>query len=220
MQITHEEAHRLIQFNADGELKAQQKNMLASHLDSCSECQRYADSIAGVESILRPMLQRQWKHEHLPLSIGALRSTERSSAERIILATRIAAFAVVFIGFFFGAWNFTVSSKRTPTPYLPNVPAIPTPFTSTMTAGTESSFENCVMTSYIVQQGDTLASIAYRFSAPVDTILQMNGRYNETINTGETLIVPSCNFTPTNPAMSHTTTFTPVLYSTTTTPDV
>lgn len=219
MQITHEEAHRLIQFNADGVLKVQQRNLLTSHLDGCVECQRYADSIKGVESILRPMLQQQWKHQHLPLSISALTANEKSASERMVLATRIAALAVVFIGFFFGAWNFTVSSKRTPTPFLLNVPAIPTPFTSTVTAGTESSFENCAMMSYVVQQDDTLAGIASRFSVPVDDILHINGVQSESVNTGETLLVPSCNFTPTNPAMAHTTTFTPVLYSTTTTPD-
>jgi hypothetical protein len=172
-----------------------------------------------VESILRPMLQRQWKHEHLPLSIGTLTTKQKSVSERMVVATRIAAFAVVFIGFFFGAWNFTVSSRRTPTPFFPNVPVIPTAFTSTMTAGTESSFNNCAMTTYMVEPDDTLTSIAYRFSVSVGDIIEVNALHNETVNTGETLLIPSCNFTPTNPAVAHTTTFTPVLYSTTTTPD-
>ena len=219
MQIAHEEAHTLIQFNTDGELKTQQKQILVSHLDACAECQQYADSIKGVESILRPMLQRQWSTQHLPLSIGALTAKQNSTSERLIVATRIAGFAVVFIGFFFGAWNFTVSSRRTPTPFLPNVPVIPTAFTSTVTAGTESSFKNCGMTSYLVQPGDSVASIAYRFSVPMDDILQVNAMQTEIVSTGETLLIPMCNFTPTNPAIAHTTTFTPVLYSTTTTPD-
>lgn len=169
--------------------------------------------------MLRPMLQRRWAKEHLPLSIGALTAKQKSASERMVLATRIAAFAIVFIGFFFGAWNFTVSSRRTPTPFFPNVPVIPTAFTSTVTAETESSFSNCVMTSYLVQPNDTLASIAYRFSVPEADIMQINAMRNATVNTGEALMIPDCNFTATNPAVAHTTTFTPVLYSTTTTPD-
>ena len=219
MHITHEEAHHLIQFHADGALKAQQRHLLITHLEDCAECQQYAASIQRMESMLRPMLRRNWDREPLPLSIGAFTAKGKSTAERMLVATRIAALAVVFLAFFFGAWNFTVSSRRTPTPFLQSVPVIPTPFTSTVTAGTEASFANCAMTTYMVEQNDTLAYIASKFSASIDHIMQVNSMQNEIVITGETLIIPVCNFTPTNPAVAHTTTFTPVLYSTTTTPD-
>lgn len=219
MQITHEEAHRLIQFEADGELKLQQRNMLASHLQECSTCQQYADSIETMESILRPMLQRNWNREHHPLPLRMLMARENSSVpERLLMATRIAALAVVFLAFFASAWNFTLSSRRTPTPFLQSVPVIPTPFTSTMTAGTQAGFENCTINIYTVQENDTLASIADRFAIPADHIRQINPVRSETLTTGQVLSIPLCNLTPANPTASHTTTFTPVLYSSTTTP--
>jgi hypothetical protein len=219
MQITHEEAHKLIQFHVDGALIAQQKHLLTSHLDVCVECRKYADSIENVDLILRPLLHRQWDREPLPLSIGVLRAQDKSVSERMVVATRIAALAVVFLGFFFGAWNFSISTRRTPTPFFPNIPVIPTPFTSTVTVDTESTLENCAMTSYVVEKNDTLASIAFRFSVSIDDIMQVNAIRNQTVNTGEHLSIPVCNPTPTNPATAHTTTFTPARYSTTITPD-
>lgn len=219
MQITHQEAHKLIHFSADGALKNQQRQLLASHLQHCVECQRYAEGIAQVESALRPMLRRQWNEKHVPLSIDLLRAKDLASSERMLVATRIAAFAVVFVAFFFGAWNFTVFSRRAPAPFRQTVPVIPTPFTSTVTAGTEVSFEDCAMVAYVVQPNDTLAGIADQFSVPIDHILRLNSVQNETVISGDTLIIPSCGSTPTRPPTAHTTTFTPVLYSTTTTPD-
>jgi hypothetical protein len=219
MQITHEEAHRLIQFDADGELKPQQRNLLASHFQECATCQQYADSIVTMESILRPMLQRNWDQEHRPLPLTTLMAKEKSrGSDRLLMATRIAAMAVAFLAFFASAWNLTLSSRRTPTPFLQSVPVIPTPFTSTMTAGTQTGFENCTVTSYTVQENDTLASIADRFAIPAEHIRQMNPIRSETLTSGQLLSIPLCNLTPANPTASHTTTFTPVLYSSTTTP--
>lgn len=219
MQITHEEAHKLIQFEADGELKLQQRNMLASHLQECATCQQYADSIETMESILRPMLHRIWDQEHRPLPLRMLMAKENSSvSERLLMATRIAALAVAFLAFFAGAWNFTLSSRRTPTPFLQSVPVIPTPFISTMTVGTQTGFENCTMISYAVEDNDTLAGIADQFSVPAEQIRQINPIRGETLTSGQVLSIPLCNLTPANPTASHTTTFTPVLFSSTTTP--
>lgn len=219
MQITHEEAHRLIQFHVDGELKTQQRNLLNTHLVECAACQQYAETIEKMESVLRPMLHRNWDREPLPLSIGMLMVRDRSRGlERIAVATRIAALAVVFLAFFAGVWNFTISPQRTPTPFLQSFPLIPTPSTSTTTAGTETGFENCTLASYVIKKKDTLASIASRFAVPAQQIRQINSMPNESLIPGQVLSIPICSSTPANPTASHTTTFTPVLYSITTTP--
>lgn len=219
MQISHEEAHRLIQFHVDGELKTPQRNLLSSHLEECARCQQYADSVVKMESILRPMLRRNWSREPLPLSIGRLMEREKYKvSDRVILATRIAALAVVFLAFFATAWNFTSPSRRTPTPLLQSVPIIPTPFTSTMTAGTETGFANCTMVSYMIQENETLASIASQFAVPPQQIRQINAMPGESVSTGQVLSIPICSSTPANPTASHTTTFTPVLYTITMTP--
>jgi hypothetical protein len=220
MQISHEEAHRLIQFHVDGELKTPQSNLLTSHLQECAKCQQYAATIEKMESVLRPLLHRNWDQEPLPLSIGMLMERDKYRAsERIVVATRIAALAVVFLAFFASAWNFTRTSRQTPTPLLQNVPVIPTPFTSTMTVGTEIGFENCTMLSYLIQKNDTLASIASQFAVPAQQIRQINAMQNDSVNTGQVLSIPICSSTPANPTASHTTTFTPVLYTIATTPD-
>jgi hypothetical protein len=173
-----------------------------------------------MESILRPMLQRNWDQEHRPLPLSMLMAKQKSrGSDRLLLATRIAALAVAFVAFFASAWNFTLSSRRTPTPFWQSVPVIPTPLTSTVTAGTQTSFENCMITGYTVQENDTLASIADRFAIPAEQIRQINSIRSETLTSGQLLSIPLCNLTPANPTASHDTTFTPVLYSSTTTPE-
>lgn len=220
MQISHEEAHRLIQFHIDGELKTPQSNLLTSHLRECAKCQQYAATIEKMESVLRPLLHRNWDRDPLPLSISMLLEKDKYRAsDRIVVATRIAALAVVFLAFFASAWNFASTSRQTPTPLLQNVPVIPTPFTSTMTVGTEIGFENCTMLSYLIQKNDTLASIASQFAVPAQQIRQMNAMQNDSVNAGQVLSIPICSSTPANPTASHTTTFTPVLYTIATTPD-
>jgi hypothetical protein len=219
MQISHEEAHRLIQFHVDGELKTPQSYLLTSHLKECAKCQQYAATIEKMESALRPLLHRNWDREPLPLSIGMLMERDKFRAfDSILMATRIAALAVVFLAFFASAWNFTSTSRQTPTPLLQNVPVIPTPFTSTMTVGTEIGFENCTVLSYLIQKNDTLASISSQFAVPAQQIRQINAMQNDSVNAGQVLSIPICSSTPANPTASHTTTFTPVLYTIATTP--
>jgi hypothetical protein len=219
MQISHEEAHRLIQFHVDGELKTPQSNLLTSHLKECAKCQQYAATIEKMESALRPLLHRNWDRDPLPLSISMLLEKDKYRAsDRIVVATRIAALAVVFLAFFASAWNFTSTSRQTPTPLLQNVPVIPTPFTSTMTVGTEIGFENCTVLSYLIQKNDTLASISSQFAVPAQQIRQINAMQNDSVNAGQVLSIPICSSTPANPTASHTTTFTPVLYTIATTP--
>lgn len=220
MQITHEEAHKLIDFDADEGLRAHQKILLTSHLDVCVQCRSYADSIQKMESVLRPMLHRNWDQQPIPLSIDMLTAKGKLGilSDRFVVATRIAALGVVFLTFFFGAWNFTLTSSRTPTPFLQSVPHIPTPSTSTMTASTEIGLENCTMVTHIVEKNDTLASIAYHFAVPIKDLVQANAMRSETVVSGQKLIVPVCSSTPTNAATAHTTTFTPDVHPITITP--
>jgi hypothetical protein len=215
MQITHEEACQLIQFDADQGLKTHQKNLLASHLEVCSQCRNYADSIQKIESALVPMLHRAWDRQPIPLSVGVLTAKEKRTSERLVMATRIAALAVVFLAFFFGAWNSTVSSGRTPTPFLQSVPMIPTPSTFTMTARTETK-DSCSLYTHVVEKNDTLAAIAYQYAVRVEDIIAANAMQDNTVITGAVLMIPVCQSTPTT--IAHTTTFTPVLPSITITP--
>ena len=219
MQITHEEAHSLIQFNSDEGLKTHQKNLLTSHLEVCPACRKYAESLREMESVLRPMLHRHWHRQPIPLSMSiAIRERSSTISERLLVATRIAAVGIVFLAFFFSTWNFTGPSRKTPTPFLQSVPLIPTPSTSTMTASTGTSLENCAMTSYTVEKRDTLASIADRFAVSVEDIVQANSIQSETFMIGQTLVIPVCGSISTNTATIYTTMITPVLHTSTITP--
>src|ERR1044071_5362109 len=102
MQITHEEAHKLIQFSIEQVLIPQEKNALRAHLESCVECRAYAEEIKEVESILVPLMKRQWSLQAAPLSIPAL--VQRKSLNwqtNMMLATRTVMISIVFAAFVF-----------------------------------------------------------------------------------------------------------------------
>jgi hypothetical protein len=220
MQITHEEAHRLIQFNADEALNAEEKMMLARHLQACLECRVFAEGIKEVGSLLLPVMKKRWDLQPLPLSIAAIRGERKSKMDvNIILTTRIAAVSVAFLAFIFGVWQFTLSggqrSSQMPVGILP----VPTP--STQSTSTKLVFQNCEGMLYIVQENDTLESIAYQFVTSKEDIMAANHMKTEIVTTDTELIVPICNFTPTStihPTI-HATAYTPSQGLTTLTPD-
>jgi hypothetical protein len=220
MQITHEEARRLIQFNADEVLNMQERITLSTHLKDCIECRAYADEIKEVESILLPVMQRQWNLQPLPLSIDAIRAKRSSrTPTSIILTTRTAAIGVVFLAFIFSVWQFALSSGPKLNPAPIGVPPIPTP--STQSTSTKVTFQACEDRLYTVQEIDTLDSIAYKFSTSKEEIMAANSMKSEAVRATTELVIPICNFTPTgtiNPAIVATT-YTPSKRATTTTPD-
>jgi hypothetical protein len=69
MQITHEEARKLIQFGLDQMLKPQEKNMLQIHLEDCIECRTFFGDLKEVDNLLLPTMLRQWNLQPTPLSI-------------------------------------------------------------------------------------------------------------------------------------------------------
>ncbi|RPJ26954.1 MAG: LysM peptidoglycan-binding domain-containing protein [Chloroflexi bacterium] len=220
MQITHEEAHKLIQFNSDEALSAREKIALSAHLKDCIECRAYADDIREVESILLPAMKRQWDLQPIPLSIGAIRAKRNSKLQmNIILATRMTAIGVVFLAFIFSVWQFSVSGGGESKPLSVSVLPVPTP--STQSTSTKITFRNCDLTLYIVQENDTLESLADQFAVSQEEITAINNMKTETVSTAMKLMIPICNFTPTgtvNPTVLATT-YTPPISLTTSTPD-
>ena len=220
MPITHAQAHSLLHFAADETLKDDQKQILDSHLASCPQCQEYAKSIRNMESILQPLLQRQWNRQPTPLSVDILLSKGTFKiSEGKLLATRIAALSVMFIAFMFGAWQFILTKPGTSGPVLASVPPIPIPSTSTTQfISTKTQTRSCEELGYVVQQHDTLESIALRFLTSREEILAANNMKTELVVAGMRLIIPVCNFTPTGTVKALRTTFTPVLRPITSTP--
>ncbi len=220
MQITHKEAHRLIQFNADEALNAQQKSMLFAHLEECLECCAYAEEIQRVEGILLPVMKQHWSLQPIPLSMDAIYAKVNSKRRTIILDMRSLAICIVFLAFVFSAWQLTLSGRQMSNQLPPvGVPPVPTP--SAQATGTKMMLQkDCTSLRYIVQEHDTLDSIAYRFGVAKPEIMAANNMKTENIMSTKEIIIPICNFTPTGTtlATAFSATYTPSLRPITSTP--
>ena len=221
MPITHEEAHRLIQFSMDKALAPQEKNILQVHLNDCAECRAFADEIKGLEKLLLPVMIKQWAVQPVPLSIESITNKRKINTQiqtSIILATRTAMISIVFAAFVFSAWQFTHSSSQAFHPRSVSVLPIPTP--SGQSTSTKISFQNCEEATYQVQENDTLESIAAQFSVAKDKLIAINDLGTRAIHAKMELLIPICTSTPTGTLhpSTLTTTFTPLIGPTTSTP--
>jgi LysM repeat protein len=197
MQITHQEARRLIQFQADQALNATDKTVLFSHLKACLECRAYAAEIKELEDTLLPLLKRQWNLRPIPLSISDLKAKRKTQPSfNNILAIRTAVIAFVFVAFVVSAWQFTRPGQTLLG--LPAVIVAPVSTPSLESTNTMVSAENCSSLRYTVQASDTLSGIAAQFSLSKDEIVALNGLGTETIHMGMTLMIPVCKLTPTS----------------------
>ena len=221
MQIAHDEARRLIQFNVDKVLTSDKEASLSAHLEDCVECRAYAREIEEVDVILGPLLKRQWNAPPLPLPIsGLLRNKALKPWTQPYLVMRIAFLGIVLLGFVFSAWQFAFSGTRIPQPVSPGILPVPTP--SIQLTSTESRWRNCNTVSHTVRDDETLESIAHRFSASVEDIVAFNHLTGPRLTTGMEIGVPLCQLTPTGTAAELSTltmTFAPRVNPTTSTPD-
>lgn len=216
-RMTHEEARKLIHLSLDGSLNNQQKRTLDQHLALCQECRQHANSLHNMESILRPFLRRQWTEQPVPLPMDMVVSQNSiRNSNSMMLATRIAAIGVMFMVFVFSAWQFTLS-RPSAGPSIPAaIPLIPVPSTSTQLVATRTQNGTCEQTTYVVQQDDTLERIALKFGISKAELLQANDLRAEIVYTGNKLLVPLCQPTPTNDTLTKT--YTPILKTITSTP--
>lgn len=221
MQIAHDEARRLIQFNVDKVLTYDKEASLSAHLKDCVECRAYAREIEEVDLILRPLLKRQWAARPLPLPIsGLLRNKASKPWTQPYLVMRIAVLGVVLLGFAFSSWQLVFSGTRIPQPVPPGILPVPTP--SIQLTSTESRWAECITVSHTVQDGETLEGIASRFSASVEDVVAFNNLTSQRLFTGMEIEVPLCHLTPTGTAADPATltmTFAPGVSPTTSTPD-
>lgn len=221
MQLTHEEARRLIQFDADQTLAAEKRSVLSAHLEICSECSRYAQDIQEIGNLLLPAMKRHWSSQSIPFSVDTLVRNEKSKrVSRSFRTTRSVLIGVILFGFVFSAWQFMISSQRSPGQLHEGVPPVPTP--SVQSTGTKQSWEDCEMRAYVVQENDTIASIARRFSASEEVIIALNALEREKVHRSMELVIPICHSTPTGTAAVptfFTTTDTPLASLPSSTPD-
>jgi len=219
MQITHEEAHRLIQCSMDKALEPQQRKTLQTHLTDCLECRGFADELSELRNLLLPTMRNHWNLRPTPLSMEALKKKRRLQLQASnLLVTRTALISLFFVAFIFSTWQFSHSGRQMGTPIPLNVLPLATP--SGESTSTLLNVENCVEMKYQVQQSDTLESIATQFSVPKDQIMALNNLRTEIIDSNVELRIPVCEPTSTSTAApsTQTTTFTPIIGSTTSVP--
>lgn len=215
MQITHEQAHNLVQRNMDQALIGNEKVILALHLDSCPECCHYANSIKEMESVLLPMMQRRWNRLPPPRPTGIVAQRKPSKfSQRINLATRIVAMGAICITLLFHIYQVRQTTDHRPSPPYANIVPVPTP--TMQSTSTMLTNQNCDQILYTALENDTFENIAGQFSVSTDEILRANNITMEAPYQGMRLLIPICGPTPTGPRQTLATTFTPLLNRTTT----
>ena len=216
MPITHDEARRLIHFNADQVLTDQEKTLLEDHLTGCLECSTYSKSIFDLESTLTSVMKRKWNSQPVPHPTQASTSSRHSKLiQSVLFATRITAMGVICVAFLFNIWQVTRSTAPGSGPSSASVPPVPTP--SILSATTNVTVPSCDQISYTVRENDTLNSIAGRFSVPAEEILATNHLDEKKLYPAMNIYIPSCGQTP-GTLRTATITYTPLLDSTTSTP--
>lgn len=207
MQITHQEARALIQYERDRALGGQSREALAAHLRVCAECRLYAEEIHLVETILGTLLHQAWDVHPTPLPVGPLVGRRSAKIHRgAFLAMRMLVMSLLFATLVFSAWQFSLPVPAEPAHMPVNVLAAPTP--SALSTSTQILFEDCRFVHYRVREQDTLAEIAAQFSVSEEAIAALNRLGTQGLPVSTELRIPLCSLTPTgtvDPAVFETT---------------
>ena len=218
MQITHEDAHKLIHFKSDKELNSNNEEALDAHLKNCAACRVYSDEIKETETILQQTMRKHWGLRPLPLRMEAIGVNVSSKRNPItLLSTRTALIGIGFVMFTFFAWQ-SLTTNNTTGQQIPisALPLIPTP--SSQFTATDIIRENCKEIRYIVREGDTLENIALQFSSSPQAISAVNNLTSDVIRINTELIILLCGSTPTSTIYPPTYTITPRFETAATTP--
>jgi LysM repeat protein len=212
-QITHEEARALIQFNLDQAPASDKEIPLREHLSECARCEAYEEELLRMETDLRRALRQRWK---IRPSLELRKILSKGRSERQI--KRALAYGLSVAALLFGALIFARTETASPSPTT--VIAFPVPTPSTFWTRTSAPIQDCALIKYTVQEGDTLESVALRFSVPKEEIIAFNGMESESVQIGARIVIPLCDRSPTGTIYvpSSTNTIAPSFEPTTSTP--
>lgn len=203
----------------DQSLGPLEKTSLQLHLADCPECREFSEEIKTVEEIVVPVMKRHWTLQPAPLSMAGLLENKASSwAPSYFLTTRKAFISLLFAIVLFSAWQFAQARPESTGSLPAGVLPVPTP--SGQSTSTRSTVSNCQEILYQVQAGDTLESLADRFSVSKAQILRINRLQTQIITSDMKLFIPVCGSTPTGTLhpSTITITYTPFFSATTSTP--
>ncbi|RLD09780.1 MAG: hypothetical protein DRI56_03705 [Chloroflexota bacterium] len=75
---------------------------------------------------------------------------------------------------------------------IPHPTPTASPYPTATLSGIEATREACEQVNYLVQEGDTLSTIAQNYAVPISAIKDYNGLVNNTVYTGLPLVIPLC----------------------------
>jgi len=210
-EITHQEARVLLHAATDQVIEPDENNALNAHLAQCRACIDYAKDLADLETNLRRTMHANWDNQQPNLDMQAIRNPHplKLLRNRFVTQThmmeKVGVAIVLLLGYVFIAnlvgIQSPITKDRTPTP-LPTPNGQPVLFSNSPTPSVNSSLtmvvspacETTIM--YLVQENDTLDSIAYHHGTTKEVILAYNDLNTSTVFTGMELIIPLCDSTP------------------------
>ena len=220
MNISHEEAQKLIHLHSDRGLDMDHRAQLQSHLMQCERCALYANRLSDAENTLRKVMKREWNVQPLPHNKETI-LREINSKKWVVqklLPTHSALIGITVIFFSFVLWQFSLTNGSSNAGIGLQTSVIPTPAIVLIDNPALATLNECALLSYVVQANDDLDSIARKFSLPQDIIISTNNLNSKILQPGTQLEIPACNFTPTGTTFSPTITLTPEFQTFTTTP--
>lgn len=75
---------------------------------------------------------------------------------------------------------------------IPHPTPTPTPFPTATYSPAEATEAACTKIEYIVQDNDTLSSISANYAVPIAVLKSYNGLVNDTVRSGQPIIIPLC----------------------------
>jgi predicted anti-sigma-YlaC factor YlaD len=205
--ISHEQARSFLQAEADQLLDSERRALLESHLASCEDCRIYARELDNLENALRSAMQARWNASRIRLPmdgiLGRRTASERLTLQRVLRFSGASLLAIAVIAFavFLGFGNFSPDRDASTPQATVSMAAIPTP--SIQRTASRVAATDCDPLVYKVQAGDTLESIARKFSVAKERIMEVNNLKSEELSGLSQLLIPQCG-----PIPSHTPTTT------------
>jgi LysM repeat protein len=75
---------------------------------------------------------------------------------------------------------------------IPQPTSTPTPLPSSTLSAAEATDVACAKIDYTVQDNDTLSSISLNYGVSITVLKTYNGRVNDTVRSGEVIVIPLC----------------------------
>jgi LysM repeat protein len=213
--ITHLKAQYLLQAAADSMLAPLDKTNLDDHLAECQECRQYAKHLSKLQDDLRRVTRYRWNQVGIPLSTEKIRNrTAKVNVQAYRLRTigKLSVAVAVLALVFMLVINVSSTMKDIPATAssmsLTPEKLVLTPTPSIKETVTDAVVQECTNITYVVQENDTLESIAARHSVSKQIVKEYNGLATDILTVNMVLVIPLCEGTPANSTMTPTTTST------------